>query len=31
MKLFYRASQKIVRKWKNPPLPWRSAVTQFAI
>jgi transposase-like protein len=31
MKLIYLALQNIVRKWKNPPLTWRSAVTQFAI
>jgi putative transposase len=31
MMLIYLALENIVRKWKNPPLTWQSAVTQFDI
>jgi transposase-like protein len=30
-KLIYLALRNITKKWKNPPLTWRSAANQFAI
>jgi transposase-like protein len=30
-KLIYLALQNITRKWKNPPITWRAAISQFAI
>ncbi len=31
MKLIYLAFQNIVRKWKNPSLTWRSAISGHAV
>jgi transposase-like protein len=30
-KLIYLALKNITRKWKNPPITWRDAISQFAI
>ena len=30
-KLIYLALQNITRKWKNPQITWRAAISQFAI
>jgi transposase-like protein len=30
-KLLYLALQNITKKWKSPPLNWKSAANQFAI
>ena len=30
-KLIYLALRNITKKWKNPPLTWRSAANQFTI
>ena len=30
-KLIYLALGNITKKWKNPPLTWKQAATQFAI
>jgi len=30
-KLIYLALRNITKKWKNPPVTWRSAAHQFAI
>ena len=30
-KLIYLALRNITKKWKNPPITWQQAATQFAI
>ena len=30
-KLIYLALRNITKRWKNPPVTWRTAATQFAI
>jgi putative transposase len=30
-KLIYLALRNITKKWRNPPITWRLAATQFAI
>jgi len=30
-KLIYLALRNITKKWKNPPVTWKLAATQFAI
>ena len=30
-KLIYLALRNITKRWKNPPVTWRAAATQFAI
>jgi transposase-like protein len=30
-KLIYLALRSITKKWKNPPVTWKLAATQFAI
>jgi putative transposase len=30
-KLIYLALRNITKKWKNPPVIWKQAATQFAI
>ncbi|HET9376213.1 MAG TPA: transposase, partial [Chthoniobacterales bacterium] len=30
-KLIYLAIRNITKKWKNPPITWKLAATQFAI
>jgi putative transposase len=30
-KLIYLALRNITKQWKNPPVTWRAAATQFAI
>ena len=31
IKLIYLALRNITKRWKNPPVTWRPAATQFAI